>query len=621
MIGAVIRKELRDQRPYAALGMVLVALNVLDELLMRSPDLRPFSATWTGIGGSSGSAWMLVALAFALGSGLLVRELDERTIELLDALPVRRWHLFALKIPIALAVLMIEPVGEVVVGLGLHALSRNSLDRGFHLKLLASWLLLAAAQLLVALSVGVALSFLRRLGWLVLGVWWTLVVALRDHNAWLRLLDPTRLVEPRYSGDGWSWPTRALVAQLGVAALGLAVALLLFSGASDGLLSRIQKRMDRGWVKGIVSAGVVGAVFALLVLSDKKNDHRPPPPSRPFVFRPASLSHAGTRHYDFSFPSDREALAETLVTRADSTYETVAQFLSVSDGPALAADLTGTPNHLAGVTHWGSVRLSLAHPESLVPTLAHETTHALANEIAVGKEQRQTLRQLRAFNEGLASYVEHRFFAPKGLEDARFWVAALQARDDLHFEQLVSESRFLESHDDSIVYPVGELLVDALVKRYGDDSPRKVLDALARTDAPKGLSGLALWSDTFQAAGFPLAVVVDDLYRGADATVHARRAELSRIPRPRAALEDGEDGPVVRPVLDGPVPAGWTVVCRFRPEEGSALEDTVDGDEEGGVFEVPERMVVGGRVWVQLGVVSRAGGHALYEPWAQLTVP
>lgn len=626
MIRAVLRKELRDQRPFAVLGGVILLLDLLSELLTDSLDLQPLSVTWPDTSHIALQV-LLMILAFALGSGLLVRELDERTIELLDALPVRRWQLFAIKIAVALGALMIVPVGEVLEALALHALSRTSLDPGFHLALLFGWLALIFVQLFVALSVAVLLSFLRRLGWLILGVLACLMVALEDHHPLWRTLNPTALLEPHFRGDHWALPGQALALQVPVALACLGLSLALFSGAADRAFARGSKLLERGWVRwslGVAFAGVVVWACFLIARSQGPED-APLPKERPFAFQAPALGHARTRHYDFSFAADQEARAAPLIAHADETFETVARFLGVADAPPISVDLTGAPKHLLGVTHSSAIRMTLFRggADERIATLAHETTHALSERIAEAGEQRGTLGEMRAFSEGLASYVEHRFFSPAAAEDARFWVAALRARDQLHFTQMIEGEAFLQTHDDTMVYPVGELLVAEAVKRYGDDAPRRLLDALGRKDPPKGLDGLKLWADTFQAAHMALGLVVDDLSREAESLAQSRRAELAAVPRPRAFLQRAADGRLeVHAALDRPLPEGWRLVCRFRPARDSRLEAFEDASERSpGVFRVPEEMVAAGRVWLQVGVWRRRSGHALYETWVQLGVP
>jgi hypothetical protein len=393
------------------------------------------------------------------------------------------------------------------------------------------------------------------------------------------------------------------------------------------VFARGSKLLERGAVRWVLGAGFLGVVVwaSFLISRGGGAADRPLPKGHPFSFEAPALGHASTRHYDFSFFANEQARAAPLIARADATYEKVAAFLGVPQGPRIAVDLTGAPAHLLGVTHSSAIRMALSRSgaDQRVATLAHETTHALADWIAEAGEQRDTLGAMRAFSEGLASYVEHRFVSPAAANDARFWVAALKARDQLHFERMIEGEAFLQTHDDTMVYPVGELLVDAVVNRYGDGGPRRLLDALGRKDPPKGLDGLKLWQDTFQAADMALGLVVDDLSREAEALAVGRRAELAAVPRPRAFLQRDPGGGVeVHTTRERPLPPGWSLVCRFRPERSSPIEAFEDADERSpGVFPVPKEMVAAGRVWVQVGVWRQRSGHALYEAWVQLEVP
>ena len=77
-----------------------------------------------GEDGDGAMAGLLVSLWLA--SGLLVRERDQGTLELLDSLPTSRARVFLAKVTTGLVVLWSGPVVHVLIGLGLRDLSMSA---------------------------------------------------------------------------------------------------------------------------------------------------------------------------------------------------------------------------------------------------------------------------------------------------------------------------------------------------------------------------------------------------------------------------------------------------------------------------------------------------------------
>ena len=110
MTGTLLRKELRSLLPVALLWWLLLCLDPLSDLITEFPDQRPL---WRAVrlfseDGDLAVIGLLVTLWLA--SGLLVRERDQGTLELLDSLPTSRARVFLTKVAIGLLVLWSGPV-------------------------------------------------------------------------------------------------------------------------------------------------------------------------------------------------------------------------------------------------------------------------------------------------------------------------------------------------------------------------------------------------------------------------------------------------------------------------------------------------------------------------------
>ncbi|ATB26948.1 ABC transporter permease [Melittangium boletus] len=622
MIRPLLAKELRDQRPFRWLALFFLGCDVLATLWTEPLGFSPYAATFMSRFKADGDlSLMTFLLAFALGNGLLVREQDDRTLEFLDALPTSRWTLFWVKLLVALGTVLVYPLGMTGWTLFEQALAHPSLDPGWHLGALGGVSILRVAQALSILALSLALAPLRRLSWTVLALLMLGQSVLEDRWPWLSVLNPLRLAVPRFEGEQWLWPMKALGLQLALASGLLALALAQFLGVGERLAASAQRRLQGPWLGGLVTLTTVGLFIALLMRWDPGTEDggaETPEVSFPEM----APARADTRHYRFTYPSSLSKRAGPLLDQADSVFETVRAFMGVEAGEPVRADLGGSQRHTAGTAFWNTLRMQLAHlslPEEARAVLGHETTHVLAQRI-VGPEGATRLGSLRMFNEGLASYVEYRFFQPPDAKkEDRVIAAAVRARREVKLEELLEPDTLAAQRDANLVYPLGRVFFEALVARHGEGAPARVLTALGRKDAPEDLEGALAWQDAFQSAGIDLSQVFDDFFARLDGLVAHHREWLDALPRPRGAVER-EDGQVgLRAILDGEVPEGWSVVCRFRTDEAA------DALEYEGPFPIEEphwrdtSALSAGVLWYQLGLMS-PDGLTLYEPWTRIRV-
>ena len=164
---SLFRKELRSLAPFLALVLFFEALNWVFMFLTEFPDQYPLSKI---LHSEDGGQVLMFVVAFALASGLLVRERDEGTLAFLDALPVSRARVFFIKFVLALGILWLLPLGDLLLETLLYAWSRTSLEGHSQWSLLVTETLLDSASCFVYFSLGLVLSFLRRFSLLVMGL-------------------------------------------------------------------------------------------------------------------------------------------------------------------------------------------------------------------------------------------------------------------------------------------------------------------------------------------------------------------------------------------------------------------------------------------------------------------
>jgi hypothetical protein len=171
-----------------------------------------------------------------------------------------------------------------------------------------------------------------------------------------------------------------------------------------------------------------------------------------------------------------------------------------------------------------------------------------------------------------------------------------------------------------VKYAAGEALIAALVRLHGEGALARLLQAFDAPGLPSDLRGLQLWQSTFQLAGFDLAAVVDEFYRGVAeyAALHADR--IAALPRPRVLLVRGGRVVGAVPVVDerrAGEAAQHSFVMRFRPAPDSSSSEFRQYPAVANQPVWPRsRDMSGGLVCVQPGV--HVGAEILFEPWTCL---
>jgi len=631
MKGALLRKEMRSLRPFTVVVLAFLLLELVDVVF--SPfgaDTYPHRLkAWT-----DELAIVQIVLGFALGTNLLVREIDDGTLGFLDGLPLRRAAIFGAKVQAAMLVLLLFPAGTLLLNVVMHLATRDSLDHAVHLPLLLTLFGLCVLLTALALTAGMLLGFLRYLAWLVLALAGIGIGLLRDTAPSVAsALNTADLLTPRFTGTAWQLPMATIWTQLGAALLFGALAFVLFCSAGK-VRARVQRigaarrwgaRFGIGLMVVAALAGTValaGRSFADKESGEGAHGNR----AGALEFTPIAGAHAATAHYSFSYPALSGARARTLIDEADRTFDFVAGLLGAEGGAPIDVDLSGTTDNHAGTAYLDRIRLRLTDKDAM-STLAHETTHVLAGRLAGGDRAHQ-LDHMMVFNEGLAEWVQNKFDTRRDKQsgvtaEEELAAAIVSARRLVKPRLLTDGAAFAASVDDNLKYPLGAILVDCLVQRYGAAAPKKLLRVLADEDFPRDLEAYALWQTAFQLAGFDLDLVLDDYARRLKRLEPAHARQIAALPRPRGSLVEQGDDYLVALRFDLPVPDDVTPVVRYRPgksaDSASYRTRFVDRADDGAYnAEVPAQMVTRGEICFQPGVM--VDGVVIYEPWVCLPV-
>lgn len=610
------RKEFRELRPFLLLGVFLLLLDIL-EWFLGQVDMHPLAMGLAQ--GNVALGVLLFLMAFAVGSGLLVREMDDRTLAFLDGLPVTRLRVFGAKILVAIIVLLVYPAGNLLMQAAQHLISRQSLDHALHQGLLWQSAALLCLVTGVGLSLGLLLGYVRSLCWLTLGLCVLTVSAVAHVFPELSILNPFKLLDMRLVGVQWRVADANLITQLAVLVVCSALAGTLFVSATSGGGRRLQLRLNRPFVSAAIAIATIGiALGAIALIGADEKPKQPVIDGAPIVeFAESPVVSARTQRYSFTYQSQQAVQAQALMGEADAAYDKVAAILGAGDGSMIDVDLTGSMQNTEGTAFYDRIRMHLGGQP--LETLAHETAHVLARRLAGGELERE-LRKMEVLNEGLASWVQNTVAGGRGTtEKGRFQAAIISRRHLVTPELLTDMMGFAQNTDITLQYPLGAAVIDAMVARYGRDAPGKLLRKLGDRDFPRDLHGIELWSAAFQAAGFDLSLVFDDYSRQLQTWEVKYAEQIAALPRPRGSLlrRDGLIGVDLR--WDGQLPDGWEAVIRYRPEENSPVDQhrTMRIDANG-VAWLPEAAAINEQLCFQPGI--RADEATFFENWTCLPV-
>lgn len=628
---ALLRKELRALAPIGVLGVLLMSGDLLYRPLLERHD----EASWTHIsdyvdpGKGAFVGFVLMILAASVAFAAYPREHDERTIELLASLPVRRSTVFAAKTLAGLLVLF-GMVASLLVTDGIQStLSPASLSgHQWRLDLALQLLALQTAFCAIAYAHGLLASVLRLFGIIPYAVVLVMTNMLEDVVPVLAWIDPSEILVARYEGTSLVIPWVPLAIHAAVALVVLGLAYLAWSGPAE--LERLRESVIGKLAFGCVSSAVVG--FIGLIALGLLIGGMPDDPDASEDDGSIETSERTTERYVFTYPTSLEARATPLIDAADALHEGVRVRLGAGAGPRLVADLTDTSGEHLGIASWTHLRVGLVaerDPVRLRRTFAHETTHAFQHVLTDGR-QGSAGDSTRFFAEGSAEHVAF-LLVPDDelLLRARIIAAATWTRHRMRFEDLADDRRLRERFDPILVYAIGELWTAALVETHTERAIGDVLRAMGRDDAPRDLSARAYWEDTLRAAGCDLEATLATFERMIAAIAESERASIEALPRIGGGVA-GADGASVRIVatLDrdpSPTSEHWLRI-RSRPDASEpqtvGVRGRIDPDDPRRVlFDVHRALLPSSRFQILFSVKPHEQGWAWSETWQWASAP
>jgi hypothetical protein len=618
----IFKKELRALRPMAWLIVGFWAATFAYDLYTQFPDIPEEHASQSE---ATGALVLIGLFATMTGASLLVGESEEGTLAFLDALPVSRTRLFAVKIVAGLLVLELLPLLGLASDAFTLAAMHDSTSPPFPWAAKLAEVGQESVVTLYLLSLAALLSFARKwfallMGFILWGFLW-----LRVQNVeWSALFDPLALLTPIEPGAPVRIPWRPVEAELGFSAAALALAWLGFHGLGDRL-AHAADRAGRSWLAGAARlAGLalipvvwIGVFYSLFRLSGGAGAL----PSDSSLGDNA-FGAKQTLRYDFAYRASNPsqiAKAISLIAKADGIHDTVTKFLGAAPVPGrIVVDLASPViEHTLGLTNWTKIRMPL-QLEMAVPSpeaiLGHETTHVYIEQLSDGAMGRH-FDSTRFFHEGLATYVEHRYFSttPERLATRRL-AALAQSRGRISFATLASNEALVKERDAGLVYPFGEVFCEALVATHGEAAPGQLIRAFARPGAPADLKGAELWRDAMQSCGYDLDRVTAAYDAILSAAMKSEAAFIAKFPRLTGRVEVVGDEIVIHPTYEGAAPG--EILCQLEP----GLQMTILHRAKDGAFHLARNRNPGRTLRYALGWDSRELRLPLFEPFTNVSL-
>jgi len=633
MIRSLIRKELRALQPFIILLVFLLVVDFVSIAITEFPDdygiLR-----WFGDSPLTANLVIYAIIAYALAQGVLMRERAEDTLEFLDALPLTRHHVFWIKFGAASCVLMSMVLLDTALYFAFHVWSTESHTPELYPQFWWPRLVILLWMTFVYLSIGLLASFFGRFGLILIFVLLLVVFFLRQTGQPVAdLIDPFTAGKASLDGSRLIIPWQILQYQLALGGGCLLMAWIAFlrlgmPRAKGGFWRRTAMPLFI-----LCCLGVFGAWCVLMVTfsGDEESVAANELDTSEPIYPDYQTTRARNEDFVFIYPNERAGKAEQLVSTSMDVHNTVLRFLGAERRSDLVVDLTSTSPRHAGTAYWKRIRMNLDAGETsaeLDAILGHELTHVYIDQMSDDRVS-DTFNSTRFFHEGLASYIEYRFFrAADDLKNIRRLAAAAYDRDDVDFATVIDSSALAGRYTGEWVYPLGEAFIAGVVDRFGDDAPRKLIRAFAREDAPRDLDSMPLWQDTFQACGYNIEEAIAAFFALLDreaTTTH--RAWLDQLPHLAGQVIRRGDEIGIRITRrhsddEGAPLDHEDLVVRFRSvaSEPESQYLSITADSEGTAW-ISSARFQRGSFWYQIGYRDEGLMFPVFDPWVRSKVP
>ncbi len=650
---ALLIKELRSLRVFALMIVVFALLDVGYVCFTEFPDVHPLRPAAHQTSERSELIAFAVIFGAIIGASVLSQEREQQTQNFLDGLPVRRWHVFAMKAVAAFTVALLWPLMHLASHVALGWISSTSVTAPLSWSYVGAMLVASAVLVLLVVCAAMALSFLRQ--WFALGmglaVW--LVLWLRGKDwAWTRWMNTSELMSPGLKDERViSIPWRHLAAHGGLAFLMLLIAGCAYAWR-DGWWSQTVQRICRWrWLQWLRVLAPIGAIVIWIALIARFGDSESHPErrdaTRAAAGRPAAtkdtregtpkVSKKGSgfdgfeslesMRYRFVHRASQTEAARGLLAGIDAVHDQAAAFFGSPPAPGdkIVVDLAAeVVSHAAAQTNWTKVRMPLnksADPAMQRRILRHETAHVYIEQLSDGGAS-DHFNEMRCFHEGAATAAELSVRDKEtdaARSDMELWAALAHSCGKVPLELLCDDGALGRQRDPFLVYPLGYVFTRALIRAGGDALPRRAMESLRDHPPPPGAKGAEVWRHLLQRCGVSWESV-SAIYEDELAALAKREARvIARLPVIRSRVEQTGDTIIIHPLVDAtPVPARLT--CQMAADRGVVQEYVPLPMSPDGDFRLSRSEHPGAQLRFMLGWRLQGRSVSANEAWETATL-
>lgn len=568
----LLKKEVRALLPLGLLGFALISGDLISRPLTERIDENTYNHVAGIAEGEGGTlAFIFWLLAFFIAYAAFPREHDERTIEFLYAIPVRRSAIFFAKALAGVLVLWAVAVMGQCTNYVLQALNPNSIhghQMTWELALRVVFLHGTVATVLYAH--GLLASAFRMFGVLPYVLLFFIIANVTELVPSIVWLSPGSIVSTEYEGAMLVIPWGYIAIHVVVSSLAGMAAYVAWMGPLDRMRELFATRSTLATIVLAVGAMAVcgiGMVLFIIWVAMTYGQPGHAPPEDPRAERPVeevsfATAEARTDHYAFVYPSSMQDRALRLISRADRIVETASSVMGASRIPSLTVDMAESSGHHEGIASGTRIRMGTQGQSDwrLVHVLAHESAHVLQSEVS-NRYLMEHGQTTRFFIEGGAEWIAFETVSEGRLagtvtveeqsEDAelrrfsRIVAAASFERHRIRLEDTLDDASFRARWDTTLAYPYGETFAEAVARACGDAAVGRAFATFGRAGAPQDITGESLYRDAFASIGcdFEAVAAAHELLMAE--TLSRERALIDTIPRMQGGVVGVENGDVV----------------------------------------------------------------------------
>lgn len=559
-------------------------------------------------------------IIYILTYALIKEDYNNNQFKFLQTLPVSHHQVFIAKIMTVTLIMISMSIAIFLLNFNFYVMSSTSLDPSFHLDFWISLLLLEILQTVVVMLFCAVLCVFKLFGLFITAFILMSYRFLFEQFPDIQLINFFNLLELTIHGEAIIFPVKLIIVQIIMAMVYFIMAYNLTMGKAAHLIKKITAVEYPIWniilwIAIVLSMGLFIVQFTN-TYSEKGSD------TDAENFKLWNTAKTYTPHFIYIYDQQQKSFIDQQLDNSEKIYQRISDFFQYPFKHPIIVDMTSESSHYAGLAFWKKIKINKyqASLSGEFPGIfAHETTHVLIDLISDGAISSH-FNEMRILHEGLATYIEHRFYQPaEKLDKLRSVTALMHAREKIKFTDLIDNAQFSKKWDTNLIYAYGERFVASIVEIYGDNAMTHILSTFNDAKKMRKLDGYKLWHHVMKKSGYSLTQITNHFY--VQLNKDQQRYDIVKIlaHKKLKAIINSEDE-ITQIQVTGDIPPNWTVICRLRSRHDTAYTEYTEVDAETDIDNVFNVYTDDYRqsFWYQIGLSENAGGRVVYEQWKEV---